>query len=165
MKVLHWTYIQIGLRLVALIFYFYVTTCGCNIFAKASKFYIRSHLNLLGENNMWLQHKIINFETADVSWVRTHGAHHPALSYHNANIENRAIDIMQRILHPQNRIDFSTHWLPPKTATVKFSPQSTIYDIFVNKYFNCFSWLRYFLKYGKQFKLVSEKDLESLQHL
>ena len=103
MKVLHWTYIHIGLRLVALIFYFYVTTCGCNVFAKASKFYIRSHLNLLGENNMWLQHKIINFETADVSWVRTHGAHHPALSYHNANIENRAIDIMQRILHPQNR--------------------------------------------------------------
>ena len=33
-----------------------------------------------------------NFGTVDVSGVRTHGAHHPALTYHNANIENISIE-------------------------------------------------------------------------
>ena len=40
----------------------------------------------------------VNFGTADVSGVRTHGAHHPPLTYHNANIENISIEDVTKSL-------------------------------------------------------------------
>ena len=50
-------------------------------------------LQRLSESDMWLLDEVVNFETADVSVVRSHGTHHPALTYHNANIENISIEV------------------------------------------------------------------------
>ena len=114
MKVLHWTYIQIGPRLVALI----VTLCN------------DLWLQRLCESDMWLYDEVVNFGATDVSGVRTHGVHQPALTYHNANIENTSIkDVTKSISDSEFyilRIYFSIHQLPPKTTTMKFSPQSAV---------------------------------------
>ena len=40
----------------------------------------------------------INFGSAEVSEVRNHGAHHPALTYHNASIENISIEDVTKSL-------------------------------------------------------------------
>ena len=40
----------------------------------------------------------VNFGTADVRGVRTHGALHPPLAYHNANIENISIEDVTKSL-------------------------------------------------------------------
>ena len=102
------SYIQIGLRLAASIFYFYVMTCGYNVYAKVTC------------------DEVVNFGTANVSGVQTHGAHHPALTHHNADIENISIEDVTKFLSCSEfyilSIYFSTHWQPPKTTTVKFSP-------------------------------------------
>ena len=75
---------------------------------------------------MWLYDKVVNLGTADVSGVRTHGAHHPALTYDNVNIEDISIEDVTKSLSNSEfyipRIYFSIHWLPPKTTTMKFSP-------------------------------------------
>ena len=87
-------------------------------------------LQRLCENDMWLQDDVVNFGTIDVRGVRTNSAHHPALTYHNANIENISIEDVTKSLSCSEfyilRIYFSTRWLPPKTTTVKFSPQSFV---------------------------------------
>ena len=102
MKVLHWTYIQIGLRLVQL------------------------WLQRLCESDMWILDEAVNFGTADVSGVRTHGVHHPALTYHNANIENALIkNVTESLLCSEFyilKIYFSIRWLPPEITKAKFSP-------------------------------------------
>ena len=70
--------------------------------------------------------EVVNFRTADVSGVRTHGANHPTLIYHNTNIENISIEDVTKSLSCSElyilRIYFSTPSLPPKTTVVKFSP-------------------------------------------
>ena len=83
-------------------------------------------LQRLCKIDIWLYDGSVNSWTADVSGVRTHGAHHPGLTYHNANIENISIEEVTKFLSNSEfyilRIFFSTHWLPPKTTTMKFSP-------------------------------------------
>ena len=87
-------------------------------------------LQRLCESDMRLQYKVVNFGTADVSGVRTYGARHPALTYHNAKIENIPIEVVTKSLSCREfyilRIYFLTHRLLPKTTTVKFSPQSFV---------------------------------------
>ena len=106
MKALHTTYIQRGLQLVASTFYLFVMTCDYNFFAKVTCGFRK------------------NFGTADVRGVRIHGAHQRSLI--KTNIENISIeDVTKSLLCCKYyilRIYFLTHWLPPKTAAVKFSP-------------------------------------------
>ena len=87
-------------------------------------------LQRLCESDMWLQDEVVNFGTADVSGVQTHGTYHPALTYHNANKENILIEVVTKSLSCSEfyilRIYFLTHWLLPKTTTVKFSQQSSM---------------------------------------
>ena len=110
-------------------------------------------LQRLCESDMWLYNEVVNFGSADVSGVRTHSAHQPALTYHNANIENISIEDVTKTLSNKEfyilRILFFHHWLPPKTTTMKFSPCSFVNSWNICLEVLCFSWLRYFLKYGK----------------
>ena len=75
---------------------------------------------------MWLENKVVSFVTADVSGVRTHGGHHPALTYHKANIENISIEDITKSLSCNEfyitRIYFSTQWQPPKGTIERLSP-------------------------------------------
>ena len=71
----------------------------------------------LCESDMWLWDEVVNFGTADVSEVRTRSAHHLA-NRSNKDVTKPLSCVAFYVL----RIYFLTHWLPPKTATVKFSP-------------------------------------------
>ena len=61
--------------------------------------HLYSHLRLqkFCKSDMWLYYEVANFVTADLSMVRTHGAHQTILANNNDNIENISIeDIIRR---------------------------------------------------------------------
>ena len=86
---------------------------------------------------------------------------HPALTYHNAIIENISIEdvtkslswnftFLRSIFQPIGYLRKLQQW---DTIHVR----SWIYEIFVYKYFNCFSWLRFFLKMANSFNLPQKR--------
>ena len=117
--------------IIFLIFLAFSTSLFPLVRREFSNYYIitvsrHSSLDNCPPDNCPFQDEVVNFGTADVSEVETHSTHYPALTYHNANIENISIEDITKSLSCSEfyifRIYFSTHWLPAKTTTLKFSP-------------------------------------------